>query len=87
MLFFFRPTYTYFSVHTATFGLLGTIAMMFVISPAYAGLSIAACITLVAALHLFASTDRGDKDAPYWGSISQALIFHQVSVFMFKVYD
>lgn len=77
----FRPSYKLFSVHTATCGLIGTISMMFVISPAYAGVSIAACIALIAALHIFTSEQDG-KDTPYYGSISQALIFHQVRKYL-----
>lgn len=72
----FRPSFKYFTWHTALIGLLGTLVMMFVISPIYAACSILLCLMLVVFLHLFSPS----KEAQ-WGSISQALIFHQVSFF------
>ena len=69
----FRPTFYYFSWHTSLVGLVGTSAMMFLISPLFASISILLCLSLTLALHLFSPL----KDAN-WGSISQALIFHQV---------
>ncbi|XP_012268605.1 solute carrier family 12 member 9 [Athalia rosae] len=73
----FRPTFTYFTWHTATIGLLGTLVMMFVINSIYASSSIILCLILVIVLHLFSPS----KNAP-WGSISQALIFHQVRKYL-----
>lgn len=73
----FRPTYNYFTWHTATVGLLGTLIMMFVINSIYASSSIIVCLTLVIVLHLFSPS----KNAA-WGSISQALIFHQVRKYL-----
>lgn len=69
----FRPSFKYFTWHTAFIGLLGTVIMMFVINPIYAACSILLCLMLVMFLHLFSPS----KEAQ-WGSISQALIFHQV---------
>lgn len=69
----FRPSFVYFTWHTAFIGLVGTLIMMFVISPVYAASSILLCTLLVMLLHLFSPS----KEAQ-WGSISQALIFHQV---------
>lgn len=71
----FRPLFKYFTWHTCLVGLLGTLIMMFVINPIYASLSIIACLILVIALHLFSPATQ----AAQWGSISQALMFHQVS--------
>ena len=71
----FRPTFHYFSWHTSLVGLVGTSAMMFLISPLFASISILLCLSLTLALHLFSPL----KDAN-WGSISQALIFHQVFI-------
>ncbi|KAG7210794.1 hypothetical protein KM043_012285 [Ampulex compressa] len=73
----FRPTFNYFTWHTATIGLLGTIIMMFIINSIYASSSIILCLILIIVLHLFSPS----KNAP-WGSISQALIFHQVRKYL-----
>lgn len=73
----FRPSFKYFTWHTAFLGLVGTLVMMFVISPVYAACSILLCLILVVMLHLFSPS----KEAQ-WGSISQALIFHQVRKYL-----
>lgn len=51
--------------------------MMFVINSIYASSSILLCLLLVIVLHLFSPS----KNAA-WGSISQALIFHQVRKYL-----
>ncbi|XP_043251303.1 solute carrier family 12 member 9 [Colletes gigas] len=73
----FRPTFNYFTWHTATIGILGTLIMMFIINSIYASSSIILCLILIIVLHLFSPS----KNAP-WGSISQALIFHQVRKYL-----
>ncbi|KAJ8680321.1 hypothetical protein QAD02_016108 [Eretmocerus hayati] len=73
----FRPTYNFFTWYTATIGLLGTLIMMFIINSIYASSSIMLCLLLVIVLHLFSPS----KNAA-WGSISQALIFHQVRKYL-----
>ncbi|CAO1323663.1 unnamed protein product [Diamesa serratosioi] len=74
----FRPTFRWFTWHTALIGLLGTAIMMFVINPIYACLSVILCMILVIALHLFSPSSQGAQ----WGSISQALMFHQVRKYL-----
>ncbi|XP_065081052.1 solute carrier family 12 member 9 isoform X2 [Ochlerotatus camptorhynchus] len=74
----FRPTYKYFTWHTAFIGLIGTGVMMFVINPIYASSSVILCLLLVIALHLFSPASQGAQ----WGSISQALMFHQVRKYL-----
>ncbi|XP_011301596.1 solute carrier family 12 member 9 [Fopius arisanus] len=73
----FRPTFNYFTWHTATIGLVGTLIMMFIINSIYASISIIICLILIIVLHLFSPS----KNAA-WGSISQALIFHQVRKYL-----
>lgn len=69
-----RPSFKFFTWYTAFFGLVGTLIMMFIINPLYAFSSILLCVLLILLLHLFSPSRSAD-----WGSISQALIFHQVS--------
>ena len=72
---YFRPTFKYFSWHTSLVGLIGTSIMMFLISPIFAAVAILLCLSLILALN-FLSPARNSN----WGSISQALIFHQVGI-------
>lgn len=71
----FRPTFKYFSVYTCTFGMLGSLGMMFMINALYALYVITCCLILVIMLHIRSPPVR-------WGSISQALIFHQVRKYL-----
>ncbi|CAF1237544.1 unnamed protein product, partial [Didymodactylos carnosus] len=66
----------YFSWHTAILGTVGSIIMCFIVSPSFASIAIGILIGLIAMLHL--------RDFPRasWGSISQALIFHQVRKYL-----
>ena len=72
VLFVCRPTFKYFSWHTALLGFIGCLVMCFLINAIYASVAVVICLVMVIILHLrpFDSS---------WGSISQALIFHQVS--------
>lgn len=80
----FRPSFNYFTWHTALIGLIGTVIMMFVINPIYALCSIIMCMILVIFLHFYSPT----KESSSWGSISQALLFHQVSkIKVATIYD
>ncbi len=70
----FRPSFKYFSWFTCLVGLVGTVAMMFLVSPAFASLGVLLCLCICMAVHFFAPMENYN-----FGSISQALIFHQVS--------
>jgi len=71
----FRPSFKYFSSTTTGIGMVGCLAMMFMINPLYTLYVITCCLILVIVLHLRSPPVR-------WGSISQALIFHQVRKYL-----
>merc|ERR1719228_2197997 len=73
----FRPTFKYFAWHTSLVGLVGTSTMMFLISPLFAAVSILLCLSLILSLNFFSPARNAN-----WGSISQALIFHQVRKYL-----
>lgn len=74
----FRPTFKHFSWVTSLVGLVGCAALIFSLRPLYACGAAFACSTLVLALH-FLSPAAAE---PKWGSLSQALIFHQVRKYL-----
>ncbi|KAH9645011.1 hypothetical protein HF086_003341 [Spodoptera exigua] len=74
----FRPTFKQFSWMTSLLGLLGCAGLMFGLRALYSCCAALACGSLVVALHLF-SPAAAD---PTWGSLSQALIFHQVRKYL-----
>ncbi|KAL7643016.1 UNVERIFIED_CONTAM: hypothetical protein RMT77_006305 [Armadillidium vulgare] len=73
----FRPTFRYFSWWTAALGILSNGVLMFIISPIYSAVCIIICLLLIIILHL-----RSPSEQHQWGSISQALIFHQVRKYL-----
>merc|ERR1711962_1098069 len=73
----FRPTFKYFSWPTSLVGLIGTSAMMFFTSPLFAAVALLLCLSFTLALNIFSPAKASN-----WGSISQALIFHQVRKYL-----
>lgn len=74
----FRPTFKYFTWHTCFLGLIGTLIMMFIINFIYASISIILCLILIICLHIFSPISQRTN----YGSISQALMFHQVRKYL-----
>ncbi|XP_059047097.1 solute carrier family 12 member 9 [Achroia grisella] len=74
----FRPTFKQFSWATSLAGLAGCAALVFALRPLYAAGAALACSSLVVALHLLSPAAADPK----WGSLSQALIFHQVRKYL-----
>lgn len=73
----FRPSFKYFTWYTAFMGLAGSAIMMVILNPLYATTSIGLCLLMVLLLNLFSPARYAE-----WGSISQALIFHQVRKYL-----
>ncbi|XP_041377713.1 solute carrier family 12 member 9-like isoform X2 [Gigantopelta aegis] len=71
----FRPTFQYFTWYTCTLALIGCLVMCFLISAIYTSVALFLMLLLVIMLH-FRSLPMS------WGSISQALIFHQVRKYL-----
>ncbi|KPJ05587.1 Solute carrier family 12 member 9 [Papilio xuthus] len=74
----FRPSFKYFSWVSALLGMAGSAGLVFGLRPTYAAGAALACTALVLALHLLSPAAADPK----WGSLSQALIFHQVRKYL-----
>ncbi|KAI6183905.1 Solute carrier family 12 member 9 [Aphelenchoides bicaudatus] len=71
----FRPQFKFFSWHTCALGAVSTIIMMLVIDAAMSAVAIVILMILIMFLHYNAPIGS-------WGSISQALIYHQVRKYL-----
>ncbi|XP_064392785.1 solute carrier family 12 member 9-like [Halichondria panicea] len=74
----FRPTFQVYARYTSVLGVLSCVILMFVISPEYAGVTIAVMVLLFIYLLI-----RGP--ATPWGDVSQALIYHQVRKYLLRL--
>ncbi|GBP00487.1 Solute carrier family 12 member 9 [Eumeta japonica] len=74
----FRPSFKHFSWMTSLSGLMGCAAVVFALRPAHAAGAALACLSLVVALHFWSPA----AEDPKWGSLGQALIFHQVRKYL-----
>ncbi|XP_043245885.1 solute carrier family 12 member 9-like [Amphibalanus amphitrite] len=73
----FRPEFAYFTWHTCLFGMAGTLALALLVSWWCLLVSVAVLVVLVALVHNFSPATENN-----WGSLSQALIFHQVRKYL-----
>ncbi|KAI1721983.1 amino acid permease domain-containing protein [Ditylenchus destructor] len=71
----FRPNFKYFSWHSCALGAISTITMMLVIDASMSAVAIVILMLLIMILHYQAPIGS-------WGSISQALIYHQVRKYL-----
>ncbi|KAF8363122.1 hypothetical protein PRIPAC_90045 [Pristionchus pacificus] len=71
----FRPTFKFFSWQTCAGGVMCTATMMLVIDASMSAISVLTLLILIIILHYQAP-------AGSWGSISQALIYHQVRKYL-----
>uniref|UniRef100_A0A915LH89 Solute carrier family 12 member 9 n=2 Tax=Meloidogyne incognita group TaxID=654580 RepID=A0A915LH89_MELJA len=71
----FRPNFKYFSWHTCALGALSTVIMMLVIDTSISAAAVVMLMLLIMILHYQAPIGQ-------WGSISQALIYHQVRKYL-----
>jgi len=72
----FRPTFHYYSWHTCLLGFLSCTVMSFLVNAVYTAVAIAILLLLVIFIWWYS------PPAHAWGSISQALIFHQVRKYL-----
>ncbi|PAV73077.1 hypothetical protein WR25_03137 isoform G [Diploscapter pachys] len=71
----FRPTFKFFSWHTCALGVFGTATMMLVVDASMSAIGVVSLLILIMVLHYQAPSLSS-------GSISQALIYHQVRKYL-----
>jgi len=74
----FRPTWKLFSWHTGLLGALACLAIMFILQPLLAGMSMLVMLVLFVSIH-FQTSHAG------WGDVTQALIYHQVRKYLLRL--
>ena len=74
----FRPTFKYFSWHTALMGAIACAVVLFLSSPAYAGAAVLLLVLLIAYISYNAPVTG-------WGDVTQAIIFHQVRKYLLRL--
>lgn len=72
----FRPTFHYYSWHTCLLGFVSSLVMAFLVKAVYAAGAVIILLLLVIFIWWYS------PPAHAWGSISQALIFHQVRKYL-----
>uniref|UniRef100_A0A7E4ZUJ1 Solute carrier family 12 member 9 n=1 Tax=Panagrellus redivivus TaxID=6233 RepID=A0A7E4ZUJ1_PANRE len=71
----FRPNFKYFSSYTCALGAISTAVMMLVVDASMSAVAVVLLMLLIMILHYQAPIGS-------WGSISQALIYHQVRKYL-----
>ncbi|RPA77250.1 hypothetical protein BJ508DRAFT_172299 [Ascobolus immersus RN42] len=74
----FRPSFRYFSWHTALAGVLASGVTMFLVD----GASASGCVLVLIALFLLVHYTSPPKS---WGDVSQSLIYHQVRKYLLRL--
>eukprot|EP00753_Platysulcus_tardus_P006990 PLAT14754.2.p1 GENE.PLAT14754.2~~PLAT14754.2.p1 ORF type:complete len:912 (+),score=500.85 PLAT14754.2:57-2792(+) len=74
----FRPSFRYFNQWTALFGFLLCFIVMFYLNPVYAAISVIVMIAVMVYIYCKAPPNA-------WGSLAQALIYHQVRKFLLQL--
>lgn len=74
----FRPTFRYYTWHTALFGVVLSVAVMFLSDPVSTGITIALLVILVLYIH-----QKGPPTT--WGEISQSIVYHQVRKYLLRL--
>jgi potassium/chloride transporter 9 len=75
----FRPRFRFFSWHTAAFGFIINMAVMFWIAPYFASGAVLACSALIVYLSFAAPVTTE------WGDVRAALVYHQVRKYLLRM--